>query len=173
MTPSRRAFLWWWIGGLVAFGVVIYFHQPLITQSVPGGIVDHQSAPDAATVDAIQRSWRLDGVQNEAGIAMMLDLIFIVIYGIGCVLAGLYFRAGHSALLRRMGNVALAAGLVFLIADLGETTAQLVQFMRFEGDDALARLASTLRPVKMAGFVVSFLAVISALAIEWKSRHSA
>ena len=173
MNPSRRTFLAWWICGLVAFGIAIYFHLPLITEAVPGGIADHQSAPDAATVDAIQHAWRLAGVQNQAGIAMIVDLVFIGIYGIGCVLAGLYYRTSDQVILRVLGWIALASGVIFLITDYGETIAQFIQFMRFSGDDGLAWLASTLRPFKMASFVTAFLSIVAALIVERRSRHSA
>lgn len=173
MTPSKRTFLWWWLGGLAAFGVAIYLHVPLIVEGVPGGIGDHQRAPDAVTVDAIQRAWRIEGVSNKAVIAMIADLIFIGIYGIGCVLGGLYYRAKGASLLRASGWIALAAGIVFLATDYGETIAQFIQLMQFRGDDSLAAFASTMRPIKMASFVAAFLAIVAALIFEWKSTSDA
>ncbi len=173
MIVSKRTAIAWWIGGLIAFGITLYFHIPLITDGVPGGIGEHQSAPDAATVDAIQQSWRSDGLVNEPVIAMVTDLIFIGIYGVGCVLAGLYYRARPSSILRLLGWAALASGVVFLITDYGETIAQFIQLMRFAGDDDLAGLASTLRPIKMASWIVGFLTVLIALIVDRISSRAA
>jgi len=147
MSVSKRAFVIWFFGGLAAFAVTIYFHLPLITAGVPEGIAEHQRAPDAATVDAIQSAWKSAGVMGAARIAMITDLIFIGIYGVGCVLGGLYYRARSTNTLRILGRVALASGVVFLITDYGETIAQFIQLSRDAGDDQLAGLASTLRPI--------------------------
>lgn len=173
MSVSKRIFLWWWLGGLAAFCIVIYLHLPLITQSVPGGIGDHQSAPDAATVDAIQRAWRLDGLWQDAFIAMIADLVFIGIYGVGCVLGGLHFRAKGSVSIRLLGWIALIAGVVFLIADYGETIAQFIQMIKFAGDDALAQVSSTLRPIKMTSFGGASLALVVALIVARISTNDA
>lgn len=173
MTPSKRAALGWWIGGLVAFGIVIWLHLPLRIEAVPGGIGEHQRAPDAATVNAIHDAWRSAGVINEAAIAMIGDLVFIGIYGVGCVLAGLHYRARPQVVLRALGWTALVAGVVFLATDYGETIAQFIQLMRLEGDDRLAALASTLRPIKEVGWIGGFLAVILALVAERFSTSGA
>ncbi|QFT78135.1 hypothetical protein [Erythrobacter sp. THAF29] len=173
MRPSKRTFLWWWCGGIAAFAVAIYFHLPLIIESVPGGIVDHQKAPDAATVNAIQGSWDSEGLIDASALAMIIDLIFIGIYGVGCVLGGLYYRARASHGLKALGWVALVSGLVFLFTDYGETIAQLIQLMRLQGDDGLAWFASTLRPFKNASFIAAFSALVAALIVEWKSTGDA
>lgn len=173
MTPSKRTALIWWIGGLAAFGIVIWLHLPLRIEAVPGGMGEHQRAPDADTVDAIQHAWRLAGVLNEAAVAMISDLIFIGIYGVGCVLAGLHFRAREQVVLRALGWTALVSGIVFLVTDYGETIAQFIQLMRFEGDDQLAALASTLRPIKEVSWIGGFLAVILALIVERFSTSDA
>lgn len=173
MTPSKRAALVWWVGGLVAFAFVIWLHRPLAIEAVPGGILEHQRAPDAASVDAIQNAWRAAGVINEAAVAMIGDLVFIGIYGTGCVLGGLHYRAREQVVLRALGWSALVSGVVFLVADYGETTAQFIQLMRLEGDDGLAALASSLRPVKEVGWIGGFLAVILALAAERFSTSDA
>ncbi|MEL6529725.1 MAG: hypothetical protein AAFQ27_07155 [Pseudomonadota bacterium] len=173
MTVLKRSFLWWFWGGLVAFAIAIYLHLPLTTEGVPGGIADHQAAPDAATVDAIQRSWRLDGLWTEAALAMIADLIFIGIYGVGCLLGGIYFRAADRTVLKALGWVAFVAAIAFLITDYGETIAQIVQLWSFKGDDGLAMVASTLRPIKMAAWTGAFFAIIAALIIERFSTSDA
>jgi len=177
MSISKRTAIIWWVGGLIAFAVTIYFHIPLITDGVPGGMAEHQSAPDAAAVDAIQNSWAASGLMGAAKIAMITDLIFIGIYGIGCVLAGLHYRArsgsGGQALLRLLGWGALVSGAVFLITDNGETIAQFMQLMQFAGDDDLAGLASTLRPIKMLTWSTGFLTVLLALIVDRFSTKAA
>ncbi|MCK0128141.1 hypothetical protein [Erythrobacter sp. F6033] len=173
MIPSKRTFLLWFWGGIVAFAVTLAFHIPLITEGVPGGIGDHQSAPDASTIDAIQTSWRLDGLSNQAAIAMITDLIFIGIYGIGCILGGLYYRSKSALTLKVLGWIALVSGLVFLLTDYGETISQFIQLMNFEGDDALANFASTVRPVKMLTWSSGFLTIVAALIIDRFSTSDA
>ena len=166
MTVSKRSFLIWWIGGLLAFAAALALHIPLITEGVPGGIVDHQAAPDASTVNAIQHSWRMDGLWGHAVIAMVSDLVFIGIYGTGCVLGGLYYRSKPGSLLRTLGWAALVSGIVFLFTDYGETIAQFVQLLQFAGDDRLAGLASSLRPLKMLTWSLAFLALLAALLAD-------
>lgn len=166
MTISKRTAILWWIGGLIAFAITLYFHLPLITDGVPGGITEHQRAPDAATVNAIQASWAGDGLTGAASLAMITDLIFIGIYGIGCVLAGLHYRARSGAVLHALGWGALLSGAVFLVTDYGETIAQFMQLMRGAGDDDLAAFASTLRPIKMFTWSSGFLTVLAALIAD-------
>jgi len=172
MTLTKRTAVIWWVAGLIAFAITIGFHLPLVTEGVPGGMAEHQSAPDAATVDAIQQSWRSDGLWNAAAIAMITDLIFIGIYGIGCVLAGIYYR-GKGGILSLLGWGALASGAVFLVTDYGETIAQFIQLMRFAGDDDLASFASTLRPIKMFTWTSGFVTVLAALIVDRVSSRAA
>lgn len=163
---QRKKFLVWWIGGLLAFAIVLFLHFPLITEAVPGGIGEHQTAPDAATVNAIQSAWVDAGVIGDAKIAMMGDLIFIAIYGIGSVLGGLYFRAVGTGMMRHIGTFVLICGVVFLLSDYGETIAQFIQLTRGEGSDSLAHIASTLRPIKMAAWLGTFFGIIAAFIIR-------
>lgn len=165
MTVSKRAFLIWWVAGLLAFAIAIVLHLPLAVEGVPGGIGDHQSAPDAATVDGIHEAWRRAGVYSQARWAMIADLIFIGIYGVGCVLGGLHFRQLGSPFVRALGWVALAGGATFLVTDYAETIAQFVQLTNGTGDDSLARLASTVRPIKIASFIAAFMAITTALIL--------
>ncbi|WP_432200284.1 hypothetical protein ACRAQ7_11775 [Erythrobacter sp. W53] len=173
MTVSKRTAVIWWLGGLVAFAVTLYLHMPLVTEGVPEGIMEHQRAPDAITVDAIQSSWAMDGLSRTAMIAMISDLIFIGIYGVGCVLAGLHYRAQSSRVLKALGWAALASGVVFLLTDYGETISQLIQLMRSSGDDQLAHFASTVRPIKMLTWISGFLTVLAALLIDHFSANTA
>ncbi len=173
MTVAKRTFLIWFLGGLAAFVVAIVLHVPLVVDGVPGGIADHQSAPDAAAVDAIHAAWQAAGVYAQARWAMVSDLIFIGIYGVGCVLGGLYYRAKSTIVLRLLGWIALFSGGVFLLTDYGETIAQFIQLVEQRGSDDLAQFASTLRPIKMVTWTSAFLAIIAALIVERYSTGNA
>ncbi|MDJ0643529.1 MAG: hypothetical protein QNJ15_11970 [Erythrobacter sp.] len=173
MTVSKRTFLFWFLSGLGAFAVTLVLHLPLVTEGVGGGIADHQRAPDAATVDAIHAAWKASGVYAQAHWAMVADLIFIGIYGLGCVLGGLHYIARSQLALRTLGWIALFSGIVFLFTDYGETVAQFIQLVRNRGSDHLAEFASTLRPVKMATWIGAFLAIVAALIAERFSTSDA
>lgn len=169
----HRAFLALWIGGLVAFAIVIMLSLPLMLTEVPGGISDHQAAGTAAEVNRIQKEWRLAGLWNQAAIAMIADLVFIGVYGAGSVLGGLYFRAIGAAGMRLLGTIVALAGAIFLLTDYAETLGELIQLVRFAGDDRLAQLAATMRPVKMAAWVTTFLGVPIGIYLRRKSRLGA
>ncbi|MEO1730685.1 MAG: hypothetical protein AAFR64_08100 [Pseudomonadota bacterium] len=163
---SKRMFLGWWINGIVAFVIALILHNPLVIEAVPGGILDHQSAPDAASVDAIQTAWQAAGLMDQASIAMSADLIFIGLFGVGVVLGGLYFGAKDARGLKVLGWIALVSGIVFLATDYSETIAQYMQLSRMAGDDGFAALASSMGPLKVASFLVAFVALI--VALIWK-----
>ena len=163
---SKRAFLIWWLGGFAIFAVSLTLHAPLAIEAVPGGILDHQAAPDAAAVNAIQTAWKDAGLIGQARLAMISDLIFIGVYGVGCVLGGLYFRAHGTGALALMGWIALAMGVLFLVTDYIETALQFVQLVRFEGSDALAGIASSMGPLKVLSFLVAAGVLLAALVWE-------
>ena len=177
MTVSKRTFLIFWIGGLVIFAGSLVLHAPLAIEAVPGGILDHQGAPHAVAVDAIQRAWRDAGLLETAKTAMISDLVFIGIYGLGAALGGLYFRASGRALgkdgLTGLGVAILAAGVVFLVTDYAETITQLIQLTRFAGNDAMAGFASSMGVPKALSFLFSFFAVPVALVWEWRAGKAA
>ena len=173
MIVSKRTFLIWWLAGLAAFAFTLVLHIPLTIDAVPGGIGDHQRAPDAATVNAIHAGWQAAGVYGQAHWAMATDLIFIGIFGIGCVLAGLHYRVKQPAMLRALGWIALASGVVFLLTDYGETIAQFIQLLQNRGSDGLAQFASTLRPIKMVSWIGGFLSVLAALITDRCSSSAA
>lgn len=163
---QRKRFLMWWIGGIIAFAIVLFLHFPLIIDAVPGGIGAHQAAGDAAAVNAIQTAWAEAGVLGSAKIAMIGDLIFIGIYGIGSVLGGLYFRTHGTGITRHIGSIVALCGAVFLLTDYGETIAQFIQLTGNEGSDALAGFAATLRPIKMVTWTATFIGILAALIIQ-------
>ena len=170
---QRKTFLTTWIGGLIAFAIVIAVGLPLGITAVPGGILDHQAAGSAATVNTIHAAWKEAGVFGTARTAMIGDLIFIGIYGVGSVLGGLYFRNTIGGSLRTMGTLILAAGVVFVFTDYGETISQLVQVLNDGGSDTLAGIAATLRPFKIVAWLITFFGISVALLIEWRQRPKA
>jgi len=169
----KRAFLWTWIGGLVAFAIVIALSLPLILTDVPGGIADHQAAGTAAEVGQIQAAWEEAGLYGQAHIAMMGDLVFIGIYGIGCVLGGRWFMQSPAMPVRLLGVTALAAGVTFLAADYTETVSEFLQLVARAGDDGLAGLAATARPIKMAAWLIATFAILIALLLDRKTPRPA
>ena len=104
---SKKAFLIWWLGGLAIFALSIAIHSPLAIEAVPKGILDHQAAPDAASVNAIQQAWQEAGQIGQARLAMISDLIFIGVYGVGAVLGGVFYARSLNRALLTLGWIAL------------------------------------------------------------------
>lgn len=169
---SKKAFLIWWLGGLAAFAVSLALHAPLAIEAVPGGILDHQAAPDAASVNAIQEAWAAAGLLDQAWYAMVSDIVFIWIYSFGAFNGGRFFRAKATPTLRALGWIASVSAVIFFVTDFGETSAQISQLNRFEGSDALAGIASALGPAKVVSFLVSFGALAIALIVERQSNRT-
>ena len=162
----RKAFRLFWVGGLVLFAAVLALHLPLTLTAVPNGILDHQSAGTAAEVNRIQAAWMAAGVIGTARFAMIGDLIFIGVYGTGCVLGGWYYmRTGHG-FVRLLGMAALIAGFMFLITDYGETLAQLVQLLRGRGGSNLAAFAATMQPIKVVAWITTVLSITFAFLLR-------
>ena len=111
MLSRRLALRWFWLG-VASFAVTLLIHFPLITDAVPGGILDHQAAPDAAAVNRIQDAWADDGLIGLATVAMISDLIFILIYGSGCIVAGLHFRSAQKYWPSLLGWIAIFSGAI-------------------------------------------------------------
>ena len=168
---SKRRFLLFWIGGLIAFAVAIVLHMPLTLETVPEGIVDHQTAGSAARVDYIHRQWSDAGVYRNAFTAMVSDLGFIVLYSLGSLFGGFYFRrAGHRTL-RMIGWALIASAIVFFASDMTETTLQLQQVMAGKGDDAKADLAAAMMYPKLVSWIACFILPLNALIIEWAEHR--
>lgn len=170
---SKRAVPWVWIGGLVLFAIVIAMSLPLGIAAVPGGIGDHQAAGSAAEIDRIQTAWMQAGLIGSARLAMIADLVFIGVYGVGSVLGGLHFaRSSKESGLRALGKLIMLAGAVFLITDCAETVCQFIQLSRMEGDDTLAAIAATARPPKMLAWLISFFGMLLALMLAGRTGRS-
>ena len=65
------------------------------------------------------------------------------------------------------------AAFGFAITDYAETISQLIQAAVTGGDDRLASIAATVRPLKMVLFLVTFLGVLVGLAIRRMTRRMA
>ncbi|MEM7690448.1 MAG: hypothetical protein AAF291_15645 [Pseudomonadota bacterium] len=163
---AKADFLVWWLAGLAIFAISLALHAPLAIDAVPGGILDHQAAPDAARVNAIQQAWQAAGVLDQARIAMAVDLLFIVVYSFGALKGGRYYRRWPGARLTALGWSATVAGSLFFVTDFIETLLQFYQALRFEGSDTLAAIASSMGPVKMVSFLASVGVLIIALVWE-------
>lgn len=155
-----------WPGGLALFAFVIWLSMPLAIDAVPGGILDHQAAGSAAEINRIQQAWVAAGLAERAQMAMLGDLVFIVVYGLGAWYGGLWFAQDGRPKLKRLGWLLAVAAALFLATDLTETLAQLVQLARGQGSDGLSALAATVRPIKMVAWLVSFFGVIAGLVVR-------
>lgn len=156
-----------WLRGLAAFAIVIVLSLgiTLFGEGVTFGIGEHQAAGSAARVDEIQAQWRAGGVRNLAIVAMIGDLVFIGIYGWGSWVAGRSFMA-MAGILRLLGGLVALSAAIFLVTDYTETTLQLVQLAREQGAGWMAGTAATVRPIKVAAWIASFIGVLLALAIR-------
>jgi len=166
MSVTKKTFLIWWIGGLLAFAAAIVLHNPLIIEAVPEGILDHQAAPDAAAVNTIHAAWKDAGVFEQARLAMFGDLVFIQIYAFGALLGGLYYARKSDFLVGSVGKLIVLAAVVFFLTDNAETISQLIQHSQDEGSDRLAMIASTCQGPKVVTFMTTFLGLIVALILE-------
>lgn len=170
---SKRRFMMVWIGGLVAFAVTVWLHLPLALDNVPQGIVDHQVAGTAARVDFIQREWAVAGVYRTALTAMASDFAFILLFGLGSLMGGCYFRRGSSHALRIIGNVLLLSAVVFLASDLIETTMQVRQLLSGKGDDTMAATAAAMHYPKLASWIACFILPLNGLILEHAASRTA
>lgn len=163
---EKRRFLLWWVGGLIAFAIVIVMSMPLMVDGVPGGILDHQKAGSGAVIDAIHSAWGAAGVLGTARNAMIGDLIFIGIYGFGALLAGRYFYRNTTRLWRGLGAVIAIAAVVFLLTDYLETSLQLSQLLQNAGADRPAAIAAAVGPAKSLSWIITFVGILLALIGE-------
>lgn len=154
------------LAGLALFAFVIWLSQPLMIEAVPGGIIDHQTAGDAREINRIHAAWQSAGLAERAQLAMFGDLVFIIVYGLGAWYGGLWFAQDGRPKLRRLGWLLVGAAALFLMADLTETLAQVVQLLRNQGNDGLAGVAAVAQPVKMAAWLVTFFGVIAGFVVR-------
>lgn len=169
----ERYFWRFWLGGLAILAIMIAINPLLVSDVAPWGIRDHQSAGSAARVDAIQRAWQDAGVMKLAQAAIALDLFYIAIYSFGAFCGGKIFFGAGNATLKWLGAIIMLAAMIVGVADLTETTCQLIQALRIEGNDRLAAIAAAAQPIKSTAFLTSFFGIISALAIRKRFASAA
>lgn len=171
--PFRAKFMLLWPLGLVLFAGVIWLGLPLDIEGVPGGILAHQAAGDGRSIDLIQRAWMDAGLYDRARYAMFGDIVFITVYGLGSWYAGLHFMQDPATRMRRMGIMLVIAAALFIATDYAETFAQIIQLQQERGSDAMASVAATVRPVKIAAWLVTFFGMIAALVVRRISARPA
>lgn len=155
----------WWLLGLAIFVIVIALGMWLRSQSA-FGIVDHQIAGNADTVDRIQANWRANGVRWLAILSMAGDLVFIGIYSLGAWVAGRSFVAQDNPLLRTLGWIVALAVAVFAFTDYTETILQFIQLVREQGVGWMAQTVASMQTIKVVSFLATFLGILAALALH-------
>lgn len=148
--------------GMGVFAFMAATNSQLATALSPGGILDHQSAATGARVDQIHDAWKAKGVFGFARTSMALDLVFITLVTLAGVIGG-YLMARKGGALGLLGWGIVIAWLVFGACDYIETGCQLVQVLNDGGEDALAGLAASVKPPKMAAFVAATLGLWAGL----------
>lgn len=162
---GRAQWRLFWAFYLLGMGVFAYLaatHAQFETVVAPGGILDHQSAGTGVRADQIHQAWKDKGVWSAVPVAMVLDLVFITLVTIGGVIAG-YLMARAGGLRGALGWLILGAWLVFAASDYAETGCQLVQVLADRGQDELAGLAASVKPLKLVAFVIATLALWTGL----------
>jgi hypothetical protein len=139
----------------------------------PWGISDHQSAGNAAKIDAIQRQWHADGVLWLARLSMVIDLVFIAVYSWGGWLGGKMMGVSNSSAARHLAILIMASAVLFGVTDYAETICQFVQVMQFKGSDRLAAIAAAARPVKFLAWIVTFVCLLVALLLRRMTKAPA
>lgn len=172
-TALERRFWRFWLMGLLLLAVQIVMNVWLITDIAPLGISDHQAAATAARVDAIQSRWMDAGVMNLAVISMAVDLLYIAVYSWGAFAGGQIFAASTMPALARIGKITMMATLGYCLTDYAETICQFVQASAIGGNDDLAWAAATVRPIKSVLFLLTFFAILLALAVRRRTRRMA
>ena len=164
--PIEQRFVSLWLAGLVLFAGVIWLSMPLAIDAVPGGIVDHQAAGSAKEVGRIQQAWASADLTGQAQLAMLADLVFILVYTMGAWFGGLTFMQDTRPKLKRLGWLLAGCAALFLVSDMIETLAQVVQLLNDRGSDGLAALAAVAQPIKTVAWLITFFGVIAGFAIR-------
>ena len=161
---KRRVFWLLWLTGLALFFFIVATNLYLITPTAPAGIIDHQSAATAARVNAIHASWKDAGVNGFATTSMLIDLLFITLYALGGLVGALQIRRStQSRGLRLFTTLIVLLYGTFAALDYAETFSELVQQLTGQGNDALALIAATARPLKMSAFLLGSLCTVVSL----------
>lgn len=169
----EKQFWRYWLFGLLLFAAMIAMNPAISNGAAPLGISDHQAAGTAAKINAIQMQWQADGVLLLARASMAIDLLFIAVYSWGAWNGGKLMHGDTTPSVRRIGMLVMIAAVVFLVTDYTETIAQFIQVMQLRGDDSLAGLAATVRPVKSLAWVITFVGLLAALLFRRMARRAA
>ncbi len=172
-SPLERQFWRFWLAGLLLLAAQIVMNVWLMTDISPLGISDHQASGTAARVDAIQSGWAAAGVMKLAIASMAVDLLYIGVYGWGAFAGGRVFGASKMPGLARLGKITMIATIGYCLADYAETICQFAQAAATGGNDTLAWVAATARPIKSVLFLVTFFAILLALAVRQRKRRMA
>jgi hypothetical protein len=163
---NENTFWRYWIGGLLLLAFMAALNPFLANATAPWAILDHQVAGSAARVDAIQQAWARDGVLNLARFSMAVDLLFIPVYSWGAYCGGRVMRGETNPKLRRVGWLVMVAASLYPFLDYTETICQFIQAMQFQGNDSLAEIAATVKPVKSVVFLITLFGLLAALAVR-------
>ena len=172
-SPLKRRFWRFWLAGHLLLAAQIVMNVWLMTDISPLGISDHQAAGSAARVDAIQSGWMAAGVMKLAIASMAVDLLYIGVYGWGAFAGGRVFGASKMPALARLGKITMIATIGYCLADYAETICQFAQAAAMGGNDTLAWVAATARPIKSVLFLGTFFAILLALAVRRRIRRMA
>ena len=168
-----RNFWIFWGGGMALFIYLVVSGGVLQTSVAPNGILDHQSAATAATVNAIQQSWADAGVLDLARWGMIADLIFITLYMSGGIIGGrLLWQRAKSPTLKKIGLLCVLVYFFFGLTDYIETVSQLIQLVRGQGSDMLAATAALVKPVKVIAWIVGTIMMLVALVWRWRETRT-
>ncbi|MFN2100434.1 hypothetical protein [Altererythrobacter sp. MF3-039] len=159
MTDERRIWVVWIIG-LTLFAIAIALGMAITQGSVTLGILEHQAAGTAERVNEIQAQWKAGDVRGIAIAAMVADLAFIGVFAWGSYLLGRLLLANGAMPVRSIGAIVTASAIIFGLTDYIETILQLIQLLLDRGIDGMAATAATVRPVKVATWIICFLGVL-------------
>lgn len=171
-TKLERRFWRFWLSGILLFAVQIVLNVWLMNDISPLGISDHQAAATAARVDAIQAGWATSGFMGVALFSMAIDLLFIAVYSWGAFAGGRFFAASDGGYVSRLGKVIMFAAVGFCLTDYAETISQVIQATTGVGNDMLAQVAASVRPVKSILFLVTFFGLLTALGMRRMARRA-
>ncbi len=162
----EKQFWRYWLGGLALLAFMAALNPLLANEAAPWAILDHQTAGSAMQVDAIQYGWARDGVLQLARFSIAVDLFFIPIYSWGAFCGGRVMRGENNPKLARLGWLVMVAAAIYPFLDYAETICQFVQVIQFKGNDTLANIAATVKPVKSVVFLITVFGLLAALYVR-------
>ena len=161
-----------WLGGLLIITYLLSQSDQLVTDVAPRGMMDHQGAGDADTVDRIHASW--ESIWAFVQGAILLDLLFIAMYSVGGMMGGILVRReAHSRILKAVGTAAFLAYALFGLFDFTETICQALQVFVTGGNDVQAGIAALAQMPKFAAFFAGLPILLIALIWLWVEKRSA